>query len=337
MAIKNPKAAQLEERIFGIANSQEFEQTALEVFQFQYENNPLYKRYCALLNCDAANVNSLEKIPFLPISFFKSHAVQTTSFTPEVTFESSGTTGSVNSKHLVKAVSLYQKSFEKGFNTFYGDPVQYCILALLPSYLEKGSSSLVYMVNGLMKKGGHPKNAFYLNDYNALANELKQLEETEQRTILIGVTYALLDFASTFGFPLKHTTIIETGGMKGRRREIVRSEVHEELKAAFDVPHIHSEYGMTELLSQAYAKEEGRFFTPPWMKAFVREEDDFKTIWTETQKPISGVLNVIDLANIYSCSFVATEDIGRLHADGSFEVLGRMDASDIRGCSLLAV
>ncbi len=337
MVFKIPKVAQLEERIFGISKSHDFEETALQVFQFQYVNNALYKRYCDLLNCVVSNVTKIEQIPFLPISFFKSHCVQTTSFTPEIVFESSGTTGSVNSRHFVKKGALYQKSYEKGFDFFYDDARNYCILALLPSYLEKGSSSLVNMVKGLMDRSKHVQNAFYLHNYNGLAQTITHLESIKQKTLLIGVTYALLHFAAQFPQPLQHTIIMETGGMKGRRKEMIRSEVHAELKAAFGVQAVHSEYGMTELLSQAYAVKEGKFLTPPWLKIVIREEDDAKSMVVTTEKPTSGAINIIDLANIYSCSFIATDDVGRLYPDGSFEVLGRMDASDVRGCSLLAV
>lgn len=337
MVFQIPKVARLENRIFGIKDQEAFKKAALHVFYFQYANNPLYKRYCQLINCLPQSVTSIEKIPFLPISFFKTHAVQTTPFSPEIIFESSGTTGSVNSKHLVKNTALYQQSFLKCFELFYGDVSEYCFLALLPSYLQKGASSLIYMVNGLMEKSNHPLNNFYLHDYKALAQTITDLEKREQKTALIGVTYALLDFAELFPRPLQHTIIMETGGMKGRRQELIRSEVHRQLTSAFGVSTIHSEYGMTELLSQAYAKEEGRFTTPPWMKVLLREEDDHKKVAATTTKAVSGGLNVIDFANLYSCSFIATEDVGRLYADGSFEVLGRMDNTDIRGCSLLSL
>ncbi len=337
MAIKNSKVAALKEGLFTINNDQAFEDIALEVFRFQYENNPLYHRYCCLTNTAPELVKSITGIPFLPISFFKTHAVQTTFFQPEVFFESSGTTGSVNSRHLVKEAALYEQAFIKGAEFFYGSLKDYCILALLPSYLEKGQSSLVYMVKGWMERSGHAANDFYLYDFEKLAQTLKDLQNKKQKTILIGVTYALLDFAEQQPQPLKHTLIIETGGMKGRREEAIRTEVHSQLKNAFSLSVIHSEYGMTELLSQAYAPADGRFTTPPWMKVLLREEDDHKGFIKPAQNGSTGGINCIDLANLFSCSFIATEDVGRMYSDGSFEVLGRMDNTDIRGCSLMAV
>lgn len=314
-----------------------FTEKAIALFRFQYEHNALYQRFVDSLNCKADAINTIEKIPFLPISFFKTHTVSTTDFSPVVVFESSGTTGSVNSKHLVKNVSLYEESFRKGFEQFYGPIKDYCILGLLPSYLERKGSSLVYMVEKMMQISTHPLNGFHLYDFKNLADKLLQLQAENQKTLLIGVTYALLDFAEAFPMPLENVLIMETGGMKGRKKELLREEVHQILKHAFSLTEIHSEYGMTELLSQAYAKSGGRFKTPNWMKIVLREEDDPFRIITHTDKPVTGAINVIDLANMYSCSFIETQDVGRLHADGSFEVLGRMDNSDIRGCSLMAV
>ncbi|HEY0058237.1 MAG TPA: acyl transferase, partial [Flavisolibacter sp.] len=245
--------------------------------------------------------------------------------------------GSVNSRHAVKSLHLYHQSFIKGFEGFYGDISDYCILALLPSYLERQNSSLVYMVKEWMERSGHPSNAFYLHDQQSLAGALKVLENKAQKTILIGVTYALLDFAERYPMSLSSTIIMETGGMKGRREELLRAEVHKRLKGSFGLTGIHSEYGMTELLSQAYALDEGRFRTPPWMKILMREEGDPGQLLGSTPRPASGGLNVIDLANLHACSFIATEDVCRLLPDGSFEVLGRLDNTDIRGCSLLAL
>jgi hypothetical protein len=337
MSFEISKIEELEEAVFSISKEEEFTETALNIFQFQYANNALYKDYCNLVHCVPTSVKRIDQIPFLPITFFKSHKVQTTDFEPEIVFESSGTTGSVNSKHRVKKLAVYKRPFLKTFISFYGQPSSYCILGLLPSYLERGSSSLVYMVKQLMEESGHPSNGFFLSDFSRLTDTIVQLEKQGQKTLLIGVTYALLDFAAAFPMELKNTMVMETGGMKGRREELIRSDVHLQLRSAFNLQSIHSEYGMTELLSQAYAKADGRFTTPNWMKILIREEDDQKNLFLKPAKPITGALNVIDLANIYSCSFLATEDIARLHPDGSFEVLGRMDNSDIRGCSLLAL
>lgn len=281
---------------------------------------------------------SIGEIPFLPIRFFKSHDVKTTSFEPDIIFESSGTTGGPNSRHLVKNLSLYTKSFIQSFRLFYGQPDQYCILGLLPSYLEKGNSSLVKMVDTLIKESGNRLSGFYLDDLAKLHSTLLHNELTGQQTLLIGVTYALLDFAERFPMKLRKTIIMETGGMKGRREELTRHQVHRKLQQQLGVPTIHSEYGMTELLSQAYSKGDGFFHCPPWMKIVVREEDDpLSVIPTEHIKEngVAGIINVIDLANRYSCSFIATDDLGRIYSNGSFEVLGRVDNSEIRGCSLM--
>jgi phenylacetate-coenzyme A ligase PaaK-like adenylate-forming protein len=314
-----------------------FLQKALELFRFQYTHNVIYKRFVDALNCDTTKVNAIDQIPFLPISFFKQFEIMTTAFEPQVIFESSGTTGMVNSRHLVKEVKLYEESFMNAFEQFYGPVEDYCILGLLPSYLERSSSSLVYMVQRMIEISGHPLSGFYLYNFEELFQTLQQLKAKGQKTLLIGVTYALLDFSEAFPIALSKTIIMETGGMKGRKKEMLRTEVHDQLKKAFGVTQIHSEYGMTELLSQAYSSQGGLFHTPPWMKIVLREEDDPLTIITTTKKQVSGAINIIDLANIYSCCFIATDDIGRLHSDGSFEVLGRMDNSDIRGCSLLAI
>lgn len=314
-----------------------FTNKAVQLFRFQYETNAVYKRFAEAINCHPEKVERLEQIPFLPISFFKQFTVTATAFAPQVIFESSGTTGTQTSRHFVKEVSVYEHSFFTGFEQQYGPVQDYCILGLLPSYLERGSSSLVYMVQKMMEKSGHPLNGFYLYNYEQLAETLKKTEAAGQKVLLIGVTYALLDFASAYPMPLKQVLVLETGGMKGRKKELLRTEVHNLLQQAFHLPQVHSEYGMTELLSQAYAKKNGRFFPPSWMKVCIREEDDPFAVYTTVPKPTTGAINIIDLANIYSCAFIATEDIGRLHPEGSFEVLGRMDNSDIRGCSLLAV
>ena len=331
MSLELPKTEDLEERVFSIHNEESFQTIALEVYHFQYHNNPLYRAYCEALNKIPGKVAHLEEIPFLPISFYKSHQVKTGDFRPELVFESSGTTGTVSSKHLVKNLGLYETSFLKAFRMFFDDPGKFCILGLLPSYLERGSSSLVYMVDQLIKRSGHGDSGFYLHDHEKLTEVLKSLEDRGGKIILFGVSYALLDLAASHPMNLNHTSIIETGGMKGRKKEISKQELYDELKQAFSLSHIYSEYGMTELLSQAYAKD-GMYTTPPWMKILLREESDPFQIIHQIGK--TGVINVIDLANLYSCSFIATDDAGRMYDDG-FEVLGRIDLSDVRGCSLL--
>ena len=310
-----------------------FEALALEIFLFQYENSLVYKAYVDALIPDITTIDAVNKIPFLPVRFFKSQNVVTTNFEPEKVFESSGTTGSVNSSHFVKDLLLYEESFLRSFELFYGSIKNYCILGLLPSYLERDNSSLVYMVNELIKQSDNPQSGFYLDEYEKLASVIIELEKKEQKTLLIGVTFALLDFAEQFPISMQCTTILETGGMKGRRKEMIREELHTVLQNAFKVPSIHSEYGMTELLSQAYSNGDGLFNTPPWMKILVRDEEDPLLV----KKTGSGIINIIDLANIYSCSFIATDDAGKIFDNSSFEVLGRLDGSDLRGCSLLAV
>ncbi|HEY6502998.1 MAG TPA: acyl transferase [Chitinophagaceae bacterium] len=319
----------------------DFEPLALEVFRFQYSNIPVYRDYVNALQVSIPDVQSIRQIPFLPIRFFKSHTVCIPAEGRMTVFESSGTTSSVNSRHYVKDISLYEESFSRGFELFYGDVKDWCIIGLLPSYLERDNSSLVYMVNELIKKSNHPPSGFYLHDHEKLFSVLASLEKRGQKTILIGVTFALLDFAEKYPLPLKHTIIMETGGMKGRREEMIRQQVHDVFQKAFSVSSVHSEYGMTELLSQAYSKENGIFYCPPWMKVLVRDDEDPLTVKEAPQSKMpaqfSGAINVIDLANIWSCSFIATDDAGRLYNDGSFEVLGRIDNSDLRGCSLLTV
>lgn len=310
-----------------------FNELAQQSFQFQYNNNPVYRSFCDALHIDQKKVSTLESIPFLPIGFFKTHRVESTEFSPETLFESSGTSQTIQSKHYVKSLALYEEAFTKGFLWEYGLPENYCFLGLLPSYLERSHSSLVYMVQKLMEKSNHPMNGFYLNNFQQLWERLQLLEKEGQPTILIGVTFGLLDFAEQYQLPLKNTIIMETGGMKGRREEMTREQVHQQLKKSFSVETIHSEYGMTELLSQAYSKGNGIFHCPSWMKVLVRDEDDPLHISTTGK----GAINIIDLANVYSISFIATDDVGEVFEDGSFRVLGRMDNSDIRGCSLLAL
>ena len=314
-----------------------FESKALEVFRFQYVNNSVYRQFCDAMRCDAEKVTSLRKIPFLPISLFKTKDVITTNFEPAMTFRSSGTTGSQTSRHLVKDPAVYEKSFFQAFSLFYGK-MDFAVIGLLPSYLERSDSSLVYMVNELIKSSGDESSGFYLDDHKELHDTLISNEAKGKKTLLIGVTYALLDFASGFPMKLKHTIVMETGGMKGRKKEMTRQEVHEVLISQLGLTDIHSEYGMTELLSQAYSRSGGIFNAPPWMKMLVRAEDDPRDV----QGPyppslLSGVANIIDLANIYSCSFIAADDVIRLYPDASFEVLGRVDNSDVRGCGLMVM
>ena len=310
-----------------------FEARALEVFQFQLKNNAVYGAFVKALGTDTSRVTALAQIPFLPVRFFKSMEVKTGEFEPEAVFESSGTTGMISSRHMVKDLSLYRESFTRGFELFYGSASEYCIIGLLPSYLERENSSLVLMADDLIRQSGHPQSGFYLNEFDKLAALLRELESREQKTLLIGVSFALLDFAEQYPIPLKHTIIMETGGMKGRRKEMIRQELHAILQQSFSLSAIHSEYGMTELLSQAYSKGEGIYHCPPWMKVLLRDDEDPLRVITSG----SGVVNVIDLANIHSCSFIATDDAGKVYSDGSFEILGRVDGSDMRGCSLLVV
>jgi len=319
--------------IFSVS-SQNFQETAIEIFNFQYQNNAIYKKWSDLMKFKFQISDfKLTHFPFLPISFFKSHSVTSTLFQPQQIFESSGTTNTVNSKHLVKDISIYQQSFTKTFELFYGSMEDWCVIGLLPSYLERQNSSLVMMVDEMIKMSKQTLSGFYLYDFEKLQQTLSQLEARQQKTLLIGVTFGLLDFAEQFTMNLKNTVVMETGGMKGRRKELTRVEVHNYLKKRLGVNIVHSEYGMTELLSQAYSLGNGKFVCPPWMKVVVRNEEDPLQVSFSGK----GVLNVIDLANVYSCAFIATEDVGIVYEDGSFEVWGRLDNSDIRGCSLLVV
>ncbi len=306
---------------------------ALDLFRFQYANNPLYREYTDTLGVDPDAISTPEAIPFLPIGFFKTRAVRTTDFEPEAVFASSGTTGMVTSRHEIKDLGLYTNSFTAGFERFYGSITEWCVIGLLPSYLERANSSLVVMADALIRQSGHPDSGFYLYEHAALYGILQRLEAQGQKTLLIGVTFALLDFAEKYSLSLQHTVVMETGGMKGRRRELTRPELHGFLTDRLGVKTIHAEYGMTELLSQAYSPGGGLFTCPPWMKVLVRSEDDPLEVHAEGE----GILNVIDLANRWSCAFLATEDVGRVYPDGRFEVGGRVDNSDIRGCSLLVV
>ncbi|OFX27692.1 MAG: acyl transferase [Bacteroidetes bacterium GWA2_31_9b] len=318
--------------IFSIKNESDFESVALLVFKYQAKFNPVYKKYLNILKKDVSKIKSPIDIPFLPIDFFKTHRIITETNNPEKTFLSSGTTGMVRSNHFITDLSVYEKSFIKSFELFYGPITDFCILALLPTYLENESSSLVYMADHLIHLSKHPQSGFYLNNIDELAQKLQLLEKENTKVLLIGVSYALIDLAEKFPLKLKNTIVMETGGMKGKRKELTRLELHNLLSQKLGVKSIHSEYGMTELLSQAYSKGDGKFFCPPWMKVFIRDTyDPFSFL--EYGK--SGGINIIDLANINSCSFIETKDLGKINLNGSFEVLGRFDYSDIRGCNLL--
>lgn len=322
------------ERIFQHHSEASFEELAMEIFQFQARENKVYAEFIHWLGRDPGAVIRLQEIPFMPIEFFKSHDVVSSSSVVQKTFLSSGTTGAHQSRHLVTDLKLYEESFVRGFELFYGPVEQYTILALLPSYLERGGSSLIHMVDNLIQKSGSADSGFYLHDLPGLRNRLLQLDAGKRKVLLLGVSYALLDLLETGRLQLKNTLVMETGGMKGRRREMVKKELHQVLCAGFGVKRIHSEYGMTELLSQAYSRGEGLFETPPWMKVLIREpEDPFAyVVYGKT-----GGINVIDLANVNSCSFIATQDLGRSYGENSFRVMGRFDQSDIRGCNLMVV
>lgn len=320
--------------IFNITSDEEFKAMALKVFEFQFENNLVYRSFCDLLFKHPSDITEVKDIPFLPIQFFKSHQILSSTSEIEKTFTSSGTSGSVTSKHHVTDLKIYEESFRKGFKYFYGNIEDYVVLALLPSYLERDGSSLIYMAEDFIKKSKHPESGFYLNNLDELASTLKILEARCQKTLLIGVSFALLDLVEKEKFSLKNTTVMETGGMKGRRKEMIRTELHHVLKVGFGINEIHSEYGMTELLSQAYSKGHGVFDCPPWMKILTRDTEDALSI---QQKNKSGGINIIDLANINSCSFIATQDLGKVYNDGAFEVIGRFDNSDIRGCNLMVL
>ncbi|MBA9073653.1 phenylacetate-coenzyme A ligase PaaK-like adenylate-forming protein [Flavobacterium gossypii] len=320
--------------IFSISNNKQFEKIALKVFRFQYENNSVYREFCQFLNVEKQQVKSIEQIPFLPIQFFKSHEVLSSQEKIQETFTSSGTTGMTTSRHLVTDISLYEESYRKGFSQFYGNIENYAVLALLPSYLDREGSSLIYMVDDLIKLSNHPESGFYLNNYDELIQKLLELDAAGENIILIGVTYALLDLIEKQNFQLKNTIIMETGGMKGKRKEMIREELHELLCKGFGVEAIHSEYGMTELLSQAYSLGNGVFECPNWMQILIRDTEDALSYVGNGK---TGGINVIDLANINSCSFIATQDLGKKQPNNSFEVLGRFDNSDIRGCNLMVL
>lgn len=324
----NNSAAQ----IFTIDNETTFNEVALNVFRHQAIHCQVYRDYIGYLQIDTTAINHYTQIPFLPIAFFKSHEVLSTDSKIEIVFSSSGTTGQITSKHLVSDLSLYEQSFNQAFQQFYGHPDDTCLLALLPSYLEREGSSLIYMVDHLLKQSKHPLSGYFLHNHDQLYTTLQTLKKVGQKTILIGVTYALLDFVEQFNIDFPELIVMETGGMKGKRKEMVREELHDRLYKGFGVQQIHSEYGMTELLSQGYSDGQGIFNCPPWMKILLRDTSDPLSLIQNQQ---SGGINVIDLANVNSCAFIATQDLGKVYPNGSFEVLGRFDHSDIRGCNLL--
>ncbi len=312
----------------------DFEATAMALYRYQYQHNELYRAYHQALKINVDAVKTLTQIPFLPISFFKTHKVSTMpDACAAAVFDSSGTTGMTPSRHFVHDLSLYETISVAGFEGVYGSVQDWVILALLPSYLERKTSSLVHMAKTMMDKGGHPENGFYLNEWDLLQDKLVQLKGQGKKVLLLGVTFALIDFATKYPMDLRGVVVMETGGMKGRQAEWTREQVHHFLKKQWQLDRVHSEYGMTELLSQAYAKTEGVFEPLPTMRAFVRDPQDP----LDTIEEGSGVLNIIDLANVYSCAFIATEDMGKVHSDKRFEVLGRMDFAALRGCSMLAL
>jgi phenylacetate-coenzyme A ligase PaaK-like adenylate-forming protein len=321
-----------QQQVFSIETEQQFTDMAMQVFRYQAQHCTVYKQFISGLNLNTESITQLSDIPFLPIEFFKNHEVISSTDAAEVTFTSSGTTGMITSSHLVTDVSWYQQSFRRAFELFYGDIKQYCVLALLPAYLERSGSSLVYMADDLIKQSSHPDSGFYLYNHEELHQQLIKQQKAGTPTLLIGVTFALLDFVEQHAINFPNLIVMETGGMKGRRKEMIREELHDILCKGFGVNAIHSEYGMTELLSQAYSKGQGIFDCPPWMRIQARDTNDPIT-------PVgygkTGGVNIIDLANINSCSFLATQDLGKVYPDNSFEVLGRFDASDIRGCNLL--
>lgn len=320
------------QHIFSL-QSCDIDKTAIELFCFQFESNPLYREFATQLKRTPEKVKRIEDIPFLPVEFFKTHKVvcKDNGKYDEV-FLSSGTTGMEQSRHLVKDIKYYINSFEKSFRQFIGNPEEMIIMALLPSYLERKGSSLIYMMDFLIKKSPNAESGFYLHNMEELAEKLIKADNEGKKILLLGVSFALLDLVENYKFQLKNTIVMETGGMKGRRREMIREELHAILCDGFGVEKIWSEYGMTELLSQAYSKGDGLFESPPWMKILIRDVNDpfFYLIEGRT-----GGINIIDLANVNSCAFIATKDLGKIHSSGKFEVLGRFDNSDIRGCNLL--
>ena len=321
-------------RLFNNLSENDFNTLALAVFHYQFNHNAIYHKFVKSLKIDLNGLRHYTEIPFMPIEFFKTQKVvsDATDLAGAVQFTSSGTTGQVTSTHYVKDAGLYTESFLKGFELFYGDVEQYCILALLPNYLERTGSSLVYMFDDLIKRSRHPLSGFYLHDTDALIRTLNELKQRSQKVLLLGVTYALLDLAEANIALGDNVIVMETGGMKGRRKEMIKEEIHAVLKEGLHTKAIHSEYGMTELLSQAYSKQDGLFECPPWMRVLIRDTND---PFSYVKPGKGGGINVIDLANVYSCSFIETKDLGKIHPDKRFEILGRFDNSDLRGCNLM--
>ncbi len=317
---------------FSIEGEGAFRRQAMEVFRYQSMHIPVYKDYLKAIRVDPEKVQHWEDIPYLPVSFFKTHDICEEGATADVIFSSSGTTGQIPSRHRVADIRIYEQSFLKAFELFYGDIREYCLLALLPSYLERKGSSLVFMTERLIRESRHEDSGFYMHQYEQLAEVLKRQRDKKQRTILLGVSYALLEMAEKFPMDFPELIVMETGGMKGKRQEMIREDLHELLRRGFNVPQIHSEYGMTELLSQAYSKDEGKFQCPPWMKVRIREIND---PFAYVPNGSTGGICITDLANVHSSAFIAVEDIGRMHADNHFEVLGRFDNSEHRGCNLM--
>ncbi len=320
------------EEILYTVNDATFPDIALELFQHQAKNNVVYSEYLKFLKINPASISTLERIPFLPVSFFKSHTVVTGNWVPEATFTSSGTTGLSTSRHLVQSLSFYQRHSERLFESFFGALDQFHILALLPSYLEREGSSLIYMVDHFIKQSKSDYSGFYLNDLDALIKQLELVKNGDRKVLLLGVSFALLDLAEKRQIDISNCIVMETGGMKGRRKELIREELHGILTQQFTVPVIHSEYGMTELLSQGYSYGNGLFTLPDCMKIVLKDVND---PFTPVRDGRTGIINVIDLANYYSCAFIETQDLGRMREEGSFEILGRADNSDARGCNLL--
>ena len=317
----------IDEKIFSIGNDEEFEAVALELFRWQAERCMPYRQYIGLLGIDPQSVKSIEQIPFLPIELFKSHDIYCGDTTPEKVFTSSSTTGQTPSRHLMQSLSHYERTFTAAFEQFYGATEGWSIYGLLPNYLQREGSSLVYMVDRLLARCG--SGGFYLNDYDKL---LADMAADTKPKILLGVSYALWDLAERYTPKLQQTIVMETGGMKGHREELPKEELHRVLCNAFNVSAIHSEYGMAELTSQAYSRGGNRFFAPPWLRIITRDlNDPFRLLPAEHR----GGINIIDLGNVYSCAFIQTEDAGRVFDDGSFEIAGRIDKSEIRGCNLL--
>ena len=323
----------LRDRIFNTEDHSDFIDLAFQIYDYQYNNNIVYQEFAKNLKRGPGNIKSLADLPFLPVEFFRSHRVISGKRHVQRIFESSGTTGSLSGRHYLCDTGLYTESFLKAFGYFYGDPADYMIAALLPSYTERENSSLVYMADYFIKMSKNPLSGFYREQEEALIRNILSARETGSKVLLLGVSFALLDLAESEPADFSGVIIMETGGMKGRRKELTRTELHVILTKAFNVSSIHSEYGMTELLSQAYSKSDGLFYSAPWMKIILRDIHDPLTLITEPGK--TGGINIIDLANIYSCSFISTGDLGKLHPDGGFEVLGRYDNSDIRGCNML--